>query len=133
VRGTVSIQHEARVCSVLTYSYGSRENTVFSVDDVVDGKLVHRGNCEWNGPGPACPDPGEAATDDRHWTAYVSDNVRWIHEDIASAAKAPPSPLGKIDPAIWPDIWPEDWFETCLTTPDYPSPDQLRPGSAAEP
>jgi hypothetical protein len=123
---TVSLQHLSRVCSVQDYVFGSGGNTVLSVDEVVAGALVHRGNCEGNGS-PLCPEPGAAATPEAHWSPDLSANARASHADILAAAAAPDvGPLGRIDPATWPVLWPEDWFQTCLTTPDYPPPGQIR-------
>ncbi len=130
---TVSLQHGSRVCSVQDYVFGSGGNTVLSVDEVVDGALVHRGNCEWNGS-PLCPEPGEGATPDAHWAPDLSQNARASHADILAAAATPDAgPLGRIDPATWPYLWPEDWFQTCLTTADYPPADQIRQSAAPAP
>lgn len=133
--GTVSLQNDSRVCSVTDYWYSGHINTVYSVDDVVDGKLVHRGNCDFNGMAPDCPIEYSLPEDNAHWDPQVSRDVEDIRNDILAATREPVSPLRFIDPESWLTIepYPQDWLATCLTTPDYPPPDQLWPGLGPKP
>lgn len=135
--GTISVQNESRVCSVSTYWYSGHINTVYSVDDVLNGQLVHRGNCDWNGMAPDCPDVDDGIASHPHWDSQESQDIKDIHQGILAATKAPSSPLLQIDPESWlnlnPTLYPDDWFTTCLTTPDYPPPDQVWPGDGPQP
>lgn len=116
--GTLNLQRGARVCSVMTYWYSGHVGTLFSVDDLTDGKLTHLGHCEWDGLGSDCSDVG--ADEATLWETDGSEDVEAIHRVILNSSASPPSPLSPIDPESWSDIYSGEWFETCLTTEEYP-------------
>lgn len=116
--GTLSLQRGGRVCSAMTYWFSGHVNTVFSVDDLVDGKITHRGHCDWDGVDLNCPDGGSGEASP--WDLQVTEDVEAIHSTILNSAAAPPSPLAPIDPESWSDLYFSDWFDTCLTKTEYP-------------
>lgn len=132
--GVLRFTLHGRICTISSYGYGDRINTVYAVDDIRGGKLSHRGNCDWNGLAPTCPDAVEGeAESDAHWDSTESRDVLAMREDFAaSTAKGP---LSSNDPEALQTLepYPDDWFTTCLTTPDYPPPDQVWAGDGPKP
>ena len=123
--GTFSLQLGTRLCSVASYSYGNRINTVFSVDALENGTRRHRGNCDWNGAAPDCPSP-DFPDPKAHWDPVESRDVADLYHELAK-------PGVENDPEAWVSVDEADWFDLCLTTPYYPPPDQIWPGIGPRP
>jgi len=126
--GTISFQSRDRVCSVMTYWYSGKINTVFSVDQVQGNDLHHLGHCDWNGAGPSCPGEGSAPED--HWDNTISPDVEGLWRDLTQPQGGR---AGGNDPEAWAALDVGDWFQTCLTSADYPPPALTWAGTGPKP
>lgn len=135
--GTLSLQNGNRVCSFSNAIHFDFQDAFDLVNDVRDGQLVHRGNCNTGSSELNCPAAVLEEYGPIHWNSVETQSAIAVQQALQGAAAAPPSPLHEIDPDAWSElqyrIWPDDWLATCLTTPDYPPPDQLWPDGEPKP
>ncbi|NBZ87675.1 hypothetical protein [Stagnihabitans tardus] len=135
--GTFRIQHHDRVCTAEVTWASGHYMTDLRVDQIVAGQPVLKGRCSildqggW-GSEPFCPEMSIDAPQ-VGWTTAPDD----FSDPLVARPDLDPMDPGETDVVAMAMLGPDglpggfappltDWFQTCLTTPDYPPPDQVR-------
>jgi hypothetical protein len=131
--GTIRVQNGGRVCGIVTHWASGHFYSYFVAADVEGRQLKLRGHCAMrqDAIGAICPflDEYDAGRDpDAGWNADAESEP----ELLASLSDVSPATrLGS--PTLWANFADIDELEHCLTTPDYPPPDQIWAGVGPRP